>query len=215
MTCRLSRACSSTGRTSRPPVRGKPRSPLLPRPSATRSSTQQAHGFARSRSLRSASRPRSWTVASERPDDSGARSGSTPRIDGAWKALVRLRPSGFGETCHRLLMRNAQYPFFRRRSLVTSPFFRALAALIMVVGVGLVPAAAQTGQMFGELVGKVTDDQGGVLPGVTVTLSGPAAMGAMSAVTNAQGLYRFPAVNSGTYTLKFELAGFAPLTREG
>ena len=40
--------------------------------------------------------------------------------------------------------------------------------------------------MFGELVGKVTDDQGGVLPGVTVTLSGPAAMGTPTAVTNEQ-----------------------------
>src|SRR5262245_15256370 len=69
--------------------------------------------------------------------------------------------------------------------------------------------------MFGELVGKVTDDQGGVLPGVTVTLSGPAAMGTPTATTNASGLYRFPAVNSGTYTLKFELAGFAPMVREG
>jgi hypothetical protein len=53
--------------------------------------------------------------------------------------------------------------------------------------------------MFGELVGKVTDDQGGVLPGVTVTLSGPAAMGTPTATTSASGLYRFPAVNSGTY----------------
>src|SRR5262245_45868651 len=69
--------------------------------------------------------------------------------------------------------------------------------------------------MFGELVGKVTDDQGGVLPGVTVTLSGPAAMGSPTTVSNEQGRYRFPAVNSGTYTLKFELAGFAPLVREG
>src|SRR3989475_12980807 len=80
---------------------------------------------------------------------------------------------------------------------------------------GLAPAAAQTGQMFGELVGKVTDDQGGVLPGVTVTLSGPAVMGAPTAVSGASGVYRFPAVNTGTYTLKFELAGFAPLIREG
>ena len=28
-------------------------------------------------------------------------------------------------------------------------------------------------------------------------------------------MYRFPAVNSGTYTLKFELAGFAPMVRDG
>jgi Carboxypeptidase regulatory-like domain len=98
---------------------------------------------------------------------------------------------------------------------VTRAILRALAALAIVATFGLAPAAAQTGQMFGELVGKVTDDQGGVLPGVTVTLSGPAVMGAPTAITNAQGLYRFPAVNTGTYTLKFELAGFSPLVREG
>ncbi len=78
-----------------------------------------------------------------------------------------------------------------------------------------VPAFAQTGQMFGELVGKVTDDQGGLLPGVTVTLSGPAVMGTQTAVTNERGAYRFPGVNSGTYALRFELTGFAPLVRDG
>jgi hypothetical protein len=98
---------------------------------------------------------------------------------------------------------------------LTRTITRALAALAIVTTFGLAPAAAQTGQMFGELVGKVSDDQGGVLPGVTVTLSGPAAMGTPSAVSNEQGRYRFPAVNSGTYTLKFELAGFAPMVREG
>src|SRR6266542_2587101 len=85
----------------------------------------------------------------------------------------------------------------------------------MVLGVGLVPAAAQTGQMFGELVGRVTDDQGGVLPGVTVILSGPAVMGTMSATTNEQGQYRFPAVNSGTFKLIFRLTGFSELVRDG
>jgi len=98
---------------------------------------------------------------------------------------------------------------------VTRTIYRALAAAAIMLAFGIAPAAAQTGQMFGELVGKVTDDQGGVLPGVTVTLSGPAAMGTPNAVTNEQGRYRFPAVNSGTYTLKFELAGFSPMIREG
>jgi hypothetical protein len=92
---------------------------------------------------------------------------------------------------------------------------RALAALAIVTAFGIAPAAAQTGQTFGELVGKVVDDQGGALPGVTVTLSGPAVMGTPTATTGATGQYRFPAVNSGTYSLKFELAGFAPLVREG
>ena len=98
---------------------------------------------------------------------------------------------------------------------MTRAILRALAALAIVLAFGLAPAAAQTGQMFGELVGKVTDAQGGVLPGVTVTLSGPAVMGTPTATTNASGIYRFPAVNTGTYSLKYELAGFAPLVREG
>ncbi len=98
---------------------------------------------------------------------------------------------------------------------MTRRILRALAALAIVLAFGLAPAVAQTGQMFGELVGKVTDDQGGVLPGVTVTLSGPAVMGTPAVTTNASGLYRFPGVNNGTYTLKFELTGFAPLVREG
>ena len=84
---------------------------------------------------------------------------------------------------------------------MTRAIIRALAAAAIVLAFGLAPAAAQTGQMFGELVGKVTDDQGGLLPGVTVTLSGPAAMGTPTTTTNASGVYRFPAVNNGTYTV--------------
>ena len=95
------------------------------------------------------------------------------------------------------------------------PFLRAISVLALVLGVGVCPAPAQTGQMFGELVGKVTDDQGALMPGVTVTLTGPAAMGAMTATTNDHGQYRFPAVNSGTYKLTFQLPGFAELVRNG
>jgi hypothetical protein len=98
---------------------------------------------------------------------------------------------------------------------VKRTILRGIAAFAILFAFGLRPALAQTGQTFGELVGKVTDDQGGVLPGVNVTLSGPAVMGTPTAVTNAEGRYRFPAVNSGTYSLKFDLAGFAPLVRSG
>ena len=94
-------------------------------------------------------------------------------------------------------------------------FFRMLAALAIVSALGIAPAAAQTGQTFGELVGKITDDQGGVLPGVTVTLSGPNVMGTPTAVSGANGVFRFPAVNTGIYTLKFDLGSFAPLVRTG
>ena len=75
---------------------------------------------------------------------------------------------------------------------MTRTFFRALAALAIVSAFGVAPAVAQTGQTFGEIMGKITDDQGGVLPGVTVTLSGPNAMGTPTAVSGTNGIYRFP-----------------------
>jgi hypothetical protein len=91
-----------------------------------------------------------------------------------------------------------------RRTLVV------LTALVLLSG----NAWAQTGQNFGELVGKATDDQGAILPGVTVTVAGPALMGAQTATANEHGIFRFPAVPSGTYKVTFELPGFATLVRE-
>ena len=55
---------------------------------------------------------------------------------------------------------------------------------------------------------------GSVLPGVTVSLSGQAVMGTRTAVTNEVGEYRIPGVNPGSYTIRFELSGFATLVRE-
>src|SRR5207253_6921653 len=112
----------------------------------------------------------------------------------------------------------AEYSGFSRRLLVKRPFLRAIALVALVtvtLGAGIVPAAAQTGQLFGGIVGKAADEQGAMLPGVTVTLSGPAVMGTQTATTNEHGQYRFPGVASGTYSLKFELSGFSPLVRDG
>ena len=53
----------------------------------------------------------------------------------------------------------------------------------------------------------MTDAQGAVLPGVTVTATSPSALGAQTAVTSETGNYRFPAVPPGTYTVTYELAG--------
>ncbi len=89
--------------------------------------------------------------------------------------------------------------------------FASAGALVLLTAVS---AWAQTGQNFGEIVGKATDDQGGVLPGVTVTLTGTALMGPQTVVTNDRGLFRFPAVPSGTYTVTFELPGFSRLVRQ-
>ena len=90
-------------------------------------------------------------------------------------------------------------------------------ALAAVLWLGAAPAFGQGGgaSSTGSISGDVKDTQGGVLPGVTVTATSPAQIGALTAVTNEAGIYRFPSVPPGEYKLQFELAGFQNVLREG
>src|SRR5206468_5747301 len=60
-----------------------------------------------------------------------------------------------------------------------------------------------------QIEGTVRDEQGGVLPGATVTLRNEQTGVSRVAVTEADGRYLFPALAPGTYTVKVELQGFA------
>ncbi|HEX7138604.1 MAG TPA: carboxypeptidase-like regulatory domain-containing protein, partial [Vicinamibacterales bacterium] len=85
--------------------------------------------------------------------------------------------------------------------------------LVLVAIVGLcAPASAQLTQ--GRLAGTVTDAQGAILPGVTVTVTSPSLIGGQNTVTQSDGKYMFPSLPSGTYRLQFELSGFQKLARE-
>src|SRR5512141_1366781 len=67
-----------------------------------------------------------------------------------------------------------------------------------------------------SLSGIVTDDSGGVLPGVTVEASSPALIERVrTAVTDSNGQYRIIDLRPGTYAVKFSLAGFSSINREG
>ncbi len=86
------------------------------------------------------------------------------------------------------------------------------AVLLMASGAFAQGGGAST---TGTIMGRVTDTSGGVLPGVTVSIQSPALIGAQTTTTNEQGIYRFPAVPPGVYTITYELAGFNTLRREG
>ena len=80
---------------------------------------------------------------------------------------------------------------------------RAFAILLVLAAA--VPLAAQS--LTGTVAGTVTDEQGGALPGVTVTLTGKT--GAKTSTTQANGAYRFVALDPGTYSVQTAITGFS------
>jgi Carboxypeptidase regulatory-like domain len=83
-----------------------------------------------------------------------------------------------------------------------------------IVALLLLPrlAAAQS-SATGSLSGTVVDQNGGVLPGVTVVVASPETGVSQSAVTGGSGEWTVAAVPVGRYGLTFELSGFKKLTR--
>jgi len=87
-------------------------------------------------------------------------------------------------------------------------FLIALSVLLFAV---TLTAQVRTGNIYG----KVTDTEGNVLPGVSVTLRSP-QIAPMSTVTGAQGIYRFVSLNPSTaYEISAELTGFKKATKTG
>ena len=83
---------------------------------------------------------------------------------------------------------------------------RQFVMLLMVLALAL-PAVAQ--EQRGAIEGVVKDASGGVLPGVTVEARSAAGV-AVNSVTDAKGLFRFPAVAPGKYVVTATLTGFKP-----
>ncbi len=87
----------------------------------------------------------------------------------------------------------------------------ALALMVTTTAFAQGGGASSTG----TIQGRVSDSQGAVLPGVTVTATSPSMPGVQTAVTSETGNYRFPAIPPGTYALTYELSGFNNLKRDG
>ena len=86
------------------------------------------------------------------------------------------------------------------------------ACLSTLLLLAAAPAAAQDS----GIAGAVTDDTGGVLPGVAVEAASPVLIeGARLAITDARGRYAFTALRPGVYTVTFTLTGFTTVVREG
>lgn len=80
--------------------------------------------------------------------------------------------------------------------------------VVLLCTVLFVESAALAQDRSGSIVGTVKDSSGSVLPGATVQATSPSLVGVQTAVTDAQGTYRFPALTPGLYEVTAQLQGF-------
>jgi hypothetical protein len=91
---------------------------------------------------------------------------------------------------------------------------RGFRAFLLCAGMLAAWAGPAHAQAIGSIFGKVTDPSGGVLPGVTVTVTGTGLQQPLVGVTSENGTYQFPSVPIGTYSVTYELASFKKALRQ-
>ncbi|PYQ23574.1 MAG: hypothetical protein DMF81_08375 [Acidobacteria bacterium] len=93
-----------------------------------------------------------------------------------------------------------------------------IAVIVSVIALLLVlpmPASAQSLAAGGAIEGTITDQSGGVLPGVNVTIRNVGTGIVRETRTDSAGVYRAPLLPVGSYELTAVLTGFATTKRPG
>lgn len=88
--------------------------------------------------------------------------------------------------------------------------------LLLIVAVMISLSTLALGQTSrGTVAGTVTDPNGAVIAGAEVTLTSAATKVSRTTTTNGEGLYRFEAVDPGTYSVKVTATGFGEVVSTG
>lgn len=91
-------------------------------------------------------------------------------------------------------------------------WFRSSFLVLAVLVIGTATVSAQQA----ELTGLVTDDTGGVLPGVSVVAASPALLEQQrETITDGTGRFNLTALSPGLYNVSFTLPGFSVTVVEG
>jgi len=83
--------------------------------------------------------------------------------------------------------------------------------IAVIIAAASSPARAQS--VTGSIQGTVVDSSGGVLPGVTVTISNTATGAMRTSITDSTGAFRAELLPVGPYEVGTQLQGFAPQNR--
>ncbi|HLV00772.1 MAG TPA: carboxypeptidase-like regulatory domain-containing protein, partial [Acidobacteriota bacterium] len=86
--------------------------------------------------------------------------------------------------------------------------FRMATLIIALIFASALPNLCHAQVLYGSMVGNVKDETGGAIPGADVTIINNDTNLTRHGVTNEVGLYNFPTVPSGTYTLRVSMPGF-------
>jgi hypothetical protein len=90
---------------------------------------------------------------------------------------------------------------------------RPFLTFSLTLALGVSGAFSQTQR--GSIDGRVVDNTGAVLPGVTVTVAGPLLVSPQTETTDSTGSYTFVNLLPGTYEVTYAISGFRTLVRQG
>src|SRR5215210_7345368 len=89
-----------------------------------------------------------------------------------------------------------------------------LASMLVLLGLGLAaPVLAQQGTS--QISGKVTDEQGAVLPGVAIIVTNEESGVFREVTTSGEGTYFVSQIQPGRYKIVAKLTGFRTMERGG
>jgi hypothetical protein len=148
--------------------------------------------------------PPGWTRelvrCNDAPDVCGVRWSGTPGV-------------GAGELQRGFSIQHQQKrAFFRIWIVDVGP--RRVAVPIGTIGPGLSGRPAERTVQTATLTGKVVNRSGAPIPGATVTVESSGGMVSGRAEVRGDGTFRIADLRPGTYTVRFELAGFLPYVRQ-
>ncbi len=90
---------------------------------------------------------------------------------------------------------------------------RSLLLISLIFSMVFLLAPRMTGQENASITGTVTDPSGAAVPNVTITVTNPATSQKRTTVSNSAGIYLFPSLGIGHFTIAASAPGFQQYTK--